>query len=263
MLITDILSQIGGLQSIARELGVSEAQAASGAAALGPSILSGLKKQAQTHPAGLEGLGGLLNQLGGGGLLDQVLSPQPTDVSQGNNVLGQIFGSKDVSRAVAQNASTQSGLEPGLLQKMLPMLAMLISGYLAKEQTDGAEGGGVGGLLGGLLGGTMGVRGPSPTPGAGLPGLLQCSTRTARATRWTTSWEWPARPGNKRRRRECQPRFVAKRSQRCRVRCRLNAEVVESATYVHVKGHHETDPESLCFGLRVANDLHVRSRRQL
>jgi hypothetical protein len=65
----------------------------------------------------------LLNQLGGGGLLDQVLSPQPTDVSQGNNVLGQIFGSKDVSRAVAQNASAQSGLEPGLLQKMLPMLA--------------------------------------------------------------------------------------------------------------------------------------------
>jgi len=31
-------------------------------------------------------------------------------VSQGNNVLGQIFGSRDVSRAVAQNAASQSGL---------------------------------------------------------------------------------------------------------------------------------------------------------
>ena len=171
MQITDILAQMGGLQSMARELGVSEAQAASGAAALGPAILGGLRKQAQAEPAGLEGLGGLLDQFGGGGLLDQVLSPQPTDVSQGNNVLGQIFGSKDVSRAVAQNASAQSGLEPRLLQKMLPMLAMLISGYLAKQHTGGAEGGGLGGMLGGLLGGRMGGSGSSPTPGAGLPGL--------------------------------------------------------------------------------------------
>ena len=36
MQITDILAQMGGLQSMARELGVSEAQAASGAAALAP-----------------------------------------------------------------------------------------------------------------------------------------------------------------------------------------------------------------------------------
>ena len=36
MQITDILAQTGGLQSMARELGVSEAQAASGAAALAP-----------------------------------------------------------------------------------------------------------------------------------------------------------------------------------------------------------------------------------
>ena len=92
MQITDILSQMGGLQAMARELGISEAQAASGAAALAPAILGGFKKQAQAQPSGLEGLGGLLGQLGGGGLLDAVLSPQPTDVSQGNSVLGQIFG---------------------------------------------------------------------------------------------------------------------------------------------------------------------------
>jgi hypothetical protein len=170
MQITDILAQMGGLQSMARELGVSETQAASGAAALGPAILGGFKKQAQSQPAGLDGLGGLLNQLGGGGLLDQVLSPEPTDVSQGNNVLGQIFGSKDVSRTVAQNAAGQTGLEPGLLQKMLPMLAMLISGYLAKQQSAGSGGGGLGGLLGGLLGGRA-SGGDSTVSGAGLPGL--------------------------------------------------------------------------------------------
>jgi hypothetical protein len=183
MQINDILAQMGGLGSVARELGISDAQAASGAAALGPAILGGFKKQAQAQPAGLDGLGGLLDQLGGGGLLDQVLSPQPTDVSPGNDVLGRIFGSKDVSRTVAQNAAAQSGLEPGLLQKMLPMLAMLISGYLAKQQGGASEGGGLGGGLGGLLGGLGGgglgggglgggaTGSGSQAAGGGLPGL--------------------------------------------------------------------------------------------
>ena len=171
MAITDVLAQMGGLQSIARELGVSEEQAASGAAALAPAILGGFTKQAQAQPGGVEGLGGLLERLGGGGLLDQVLAPQPTDVSQGNNVLGEIFGSKDVSRAVAQNAASQSGLAPGMLQKMLPMLAMLISGYLARQR-GGAAGvgggaGGLGDLLGGLLGGRAGA-----AVGGGRPGGL-------------------------------------------------------------------------------------------
>jgi hypothetical protein len=155
---TDILAQMGGLGAMARELGVSEAQVASGAAALLPAILGGFKKQAQSQPSGLEGLGGLLGKLGGGGLLDEVLSPQPTNVDRGNDVLGQIFGSKDVSRAVAQNASSKSGLDPALLKKMLPILAMLVAGYMAKQRSAGAapqgssSGGGLGGLLGGLLG---------------------------------------------------------------------------------------------------------------
>ena len=156
MNVTDILAQTGGLQSMARELGISEADATKGAAALAPMILGGFKKQAQAQPTGIEGLGGLLGQLGGGSLLENVLSPQPTDLNKGNDVLGQIFGSKDVSRTVAQNASAQSGLDPSLLKKMLPMLAMLIGGYMASQRGGGpstATTGGVGGLLGGLLGG--------------------------------------------------------------------------------------------------------------
>ena len=173
---TDILAQMGGLQSMARELGVSDTQAASGAAALVPAILGGFKKQAQSQPAGLDGLGGLLGQLGGGGLLDDVLAPQPTDVSRGNDVLGQIFGSKDVSRAVAQHAAAQSGLAPALLKKMLPLLAMLVAGYMAKPRGADADaqpssaGGGLGGLLGSLLGGQAAGSGGA-TPGAAAPGL--------------------------------------------------------------------------------------------
>jgi hypothetical protein len=175
MQFTDMLAQTGGLQAMARELGVSDAQAASGADALLPAILGGFKKQTQSQPTGLEGLGGLLGQLGGGGLLDDVLAPQPTDVSRGNNVLGQIFGSQDVSRAVAQNAASQSGLDPSLLKKMLPLLAMLVAGYMAKQRDAGADvppssdSGGLGGLLGNLLGGQA-TRAGSATPGA-APGL--------------------------------------------------------------------------------------------
>ncbi len=181
MQITDILAQMGGLQSMAQELGVNESQAASGAAALIPAILGGFKRQAQSQPTGLEGLGGLLGQLGGGGLLDNVLAPQPTDVSQGDNVLGQIFGTKDVSRAVAQNAAAQSGLDPSLLKKMLPMLAMLVTGYLAKQQGTNAQeqlapsGGGIGGLgdlLGGLLGGQHASSAPQAPATAGLASML-------------------------------------------------------------------------------------------
>jgi hypothetical protein len=180
MNISDILSQMGGLQTIAKELGISESQAASGAAALAPAILGGFKKQAQAQPTGLDGLGGLLGQLGGGGLLDAVLSPQPTDPNPGNAVLGQIFGSKDVSRTVAQNAAAQTGLDSGLLKKMLPLLAMMVAGYMAKNRGGAAQaapadagGGGLGGLLGGVLGGlTGGGRAPAGNAGGGLASMI-------------------------------------------------------------------------------------------
>jgi len=179
MQITDILAQMGGLQSMARELGVSEKQAASGAEALIPAILGGFKKQAQSQPSGVEGLGDMLGQLGGGSLMDDVLSPEPTHVDRGDDVLGQIFGSKDVSRTVAHNAASQSGLEPSLLKKMLPMLAMLVTGYMAKQRSGASPaqasptGGGLGDLLGGMLGGqTSGAGRTMSGAGGGLGSML-------------------------------------------------------------------------------------------
>jgi hypothetical protein len=171
MQITDMLAQTGGLQSMARELGISEKQAESGAEALIPAVLGGFKKEVQSQPAGL---GGLLAQLGGGSLLDNVLSPQPTDVSQGNDVLGQIFGSKDVSRAVAQNAASQSGLEPSMLKKMLPIVAMLVAGYMAQRGTaaqNDSGSGGLGGLLSSLLGGKPSGEGSASAGAASMLNL--------------------------------------------------------------------------------------------
>jgi hypothetical protein len=174
--LTDILNKTGGLQSIARELNINEADAARAAEALGPAVLGGFRKQAEANPQGLEGLGGLLNRFGGGGLLDSVLSSTPTDTASGNNVLGHIFGSKDVSRAVAQSAASQTGQDPGLLKKMLPMLAMLVGGYMAKQRDAGAgttkfsSDGGAG--LGGMIGGMLGGRQSGDSSDDGLGGLL-------------------------------------------------------------------------------------------
>ena len=158
MNLTDILAQAGGIESMASQLGVSPTVAKQGAEALLPAILGGFKKQA-AGAGGVEGLGGLLGQLGGGGLLDAVLGSQATPVQAGNDVLGQIFGSKDVSRTVADHAAGQTGLDSGLLKQMLPILAMMVAGYLAKQGGGQAQGegqtggGGLGDLIGGVLGG--------------------------------------------------------------------------------------------------------------
>lgn len=169
-----ILKQTGAIGAIANQLGVNEQVAELGANALLPAILGGFKNTAQAQPAGLDGLGGLLGSLGGGGLLDSVLGNQAAPVDQGNDVLGQIFGSKDVSRTVAGNASAQTGIDSSLLKQMLPILAMAVAGYLAKQHSAEQGGGdaGLGGLLTGVLGNVLGGGAQQAAPAAGGLGSL-------------------------------------------------------------------------------------------
>ncbi|RYE85362.1 MAG: DUF937 domain-containing protein, partial [Myxococcales bacterium] len=76
------------------------------------------------------------------------LGAEPTNIGQGNSILGQIFGSKDTSRDVAQQAAQSTGIDAGILKKMLPILAMLAAGVMARRGGQGASGGGgLGGLL--------------------------------------------------------------------------------------------------------------------
>ena len=179
--LNQMLQQTGAVEALSRELGIDQATAQAGAAALLPAILSGLQNPVAASPdpsggalAGLGGLGGLLatiGGLGGGGLLDNVTSSEPTQIDRGNEILGQVFGSKDGSRAVAASAAAQSGVEPSLLKKMLPILAMVAAGYVMKRASESP--GGLGGALGGILGGhntpapNMGGTAPA-SPGAGL-----------------------------------------------------------------------------------------------
>lgn len=174
--LNDILRSQGGIGAIAGQLGISEDEAQQGAAALLPSILSGFGQRAGRADAGAGagGLGALLESLGGADLTRNVVSPEPTPVQKGNDILGEIFGSKQVSREVAGGASQSTGLDPALLKKMLPMLAMLAAGYMARQNAGAAgaqQGGGLGGLLGGLMGGSGGAAGTAGGLGA-LAGLL-------------------------------------------------------------------------------------------
>ncbi len=165
--INALLQNSGAVSALSSQLGVDRATAERGAAALLPHLAQGFQtprgnvpQAAAGSPAGalggLGGLGSLIGMLGGGGLLDNVVGNEPTQVDKGNDILGSIFGSKQASRDIAQDAAAQSGVEPGLLKKMLPILAMAVAGYMAKQATGGdarAGGGLVGSVLGGLMGG--------------------------------------------------------------------------------------------------------------
>lgn len=173
----DMLRASGGLDAIAGQLGIPPEMAAAGAGALLPAIVGGFQKQSEAAGGGEGGLGsliGMLGGLGGAGLADNVLGPQETEVAKGNDILGQIFGSKDVSRTVAGHAAGQTGIDPELLKKMLPILAMLVGGYLSSRGgAQGEDQGGAGGMLGSILGAVLGGgQQAAPASGGGLLGGL-------------------------------------------------------------------------------------------
>ncbi len=170
--VMDMLRRSGGIEAVSKQLGIPPAMATAGADALVPAILGGFSKQAGASGSGESGLGaliGMLGTLGGGALAANVLGPEETNVGKGNEVLGQIFGSKEVSRTVAADAAGKTGIDPAVLKKMLPVLAMLVGGYLsARAGGSGSEGsgglGGLGSILGSVLGGEQ--------AGGGLGSLL-------------------------------------------------------------------------------------------
>jgi len=165
-----------GIDALASQLGIPREQALSGAQALLPSLMGGMGDRAgHSQSADASGLEAEFQALGGHRLAENVIGSEPTDVAKGNQLLGNIFGEKDVSRKVAGHASQNSGLDPALLKKMLPILAMLVAGHMSKRA--GGQQGGLGGVLGsvlGSLGGGLGGGGMSTggALGGGLGGIL-------------------------------------------------------------------------------------------
>jgi hypothetical protein len=68
----------------------------------------------------------------------------PAGMADGNGILGHLFGSKDLSRAVASQAAQATGIGQDVLQQMLPAIAAMLMGGLFKQSTNQLQAGGFG-----------------------------------------------------------------------------------------------------------------------
>jgi hypothetical protein len=162
------------LSAIGRQFGLDEQQTQAAFDALAPVVAAGLRRNSQSD----DGLAGLLGALAGGSHVryveDQSVLTSPGTVDEGNAILGHVFGSKDVSRGVAQQLSASTGIGESILKKLLPIIATMVMGQIAKKALGGGSqssgGGGLGDILGDILGG--GAQRQQPQGGGGLGDIL-------------------------------------------------------------------------------------------
>lgn len=160
--------------SIGRQFGLSEEQTRAAFEALAPVVTAGVSRSSA------QGGGGLADILGGlmGGNLakaqDASVFGSSEAVDQGNAVLGEIFGSKDVSRGVAQQVSASTGIGESILKKLLPVIAAMVMSQIAGKAANagGGAGGGLGDILGSILGGGQAQQPPAQQGGGGLGDIL-------------------------------------------------------------------------------------------
>jgi hypothetical protein len=170
---------------IGRQFGLNEAQTRAAFEQLAPVVAAGIRRNNQSD----EGLGNLLKALQAGNHSQYADDPSSLRfdhvADDGNAILGHVFGSKDVSRGVANQAADLSGVGSAVLKKMLPVIAAIIMGQLAKrmggggsastpqgDSTSSSGGDSLGDILGDILGaGRRGQSAPAPTPQGGTGGL--------------------------------------------------------------------------------------------
>jgi hypothetical protein len=162
----DMISQSqdgNAIGNLASQFGLDPSQAEAALRQLAPAVGAGLHRNTSKG----SGLSDLLGTLAQGKheryADDPSLISAPEAVDDGNNILGHLFGSKEVSRKVAEHASASSGVSAAILKKMLPVVATMAMGGLAKKALGGSSGSMTnavlnkvsrrsGGMLGGLLG---------------------------------------------------------------------------------------------------------------
>ncbi|MET3596311.1 hypothetical protein ABID26_005729 [Mesorhizobium shonense] len=170
----DIFAQAqngSGMQALAQQFGLSQQQAQAAVQALLPAFSQGL----QRNTADPYGMGAFMTAMASGQhakyFEDATRAFSPQGVDEGNGILGHLFGSKDLSRAVAAQAAQATGLSQQVLQQMLPAMASMMMGGLFKQtnnqmQAAGGFGGG-GNPLGEIIEEMMrqaggGVQAPQP-----------------------------------------------------------------------------------------------------
>ncbi|MGX9571323.1 DUF937 domain-containing protein [Mesorhizobium sp. f-mel] len=135
----DILAQAqngNGMQVLAQQFGLSLQQTQSAVEALLPAFSQGLKRNTSDP----YGLGAFMTAMASGQhakyFEDASRAFSPQGVDEGNGILGHLFGSKELSRAVASQAAQASGVSQQVLQQMLPAVASMMMGGLFKQTTN-------------------------------------------------------------------------------------------------------------------------------
>lgn len=152
LLNSDLGKQIIG--NITEKTGINAEQATNVVSSSVPELLGAMQGNVMSGN-GLDGLlGALKSDKHDGSILDNLggfLSGG--DFSDGSKILGHLMGDK--LGAVETGLSQKTGVDSGIIAKILPMLAPIIMGYLGKQtKSNGVSNSeGLGGLLGGLLGG--------------------------------------------------------------------------------------------------------------
>lgn len=157
MNLLDLLNSTGGQQSLgnlAKNLGIDASTANDLVGALAPALMGSLQKQTSSQ----EGLESFRNALQNGKHQHYLSNPDsmtsPETVADGNNILGHIFGSKDVSRNVAAQAAKSTGIDSNLIKQALPLIASLAMGAMSKSSNQGKSlDNSTSDLLGSLMGG--------------------------------------------------------------------------------------------------------------
>ncbi|HLJ70085.1 MAG TPA: DUF937 domain-containing protein, partial [Roseiarcus sp.] len=165
-----------GVNNLASQFGLTPDQAQSAVQAVIPAFSQALQRMGQDPNA----LGGVLAHIASGAHQGSFADPSQAAASAqaGGNVLGQIFGSPQVSANISQQASRVSGVSPEIIQAMLPVVASMLMGGLMHSMNSQGLGGVLGQLanavtasggLGSVLEGGAGQAGQS---GGGLGGLV-------------------------------------------------------------------------------------------
>ena len=148
----------GAISQVASKLGIEEGTAAQAVAMILPALTNGMKKNAEADGGG--GLQQALNKGKHDRYLDnpELLGAQETK-QDGNGILGHVLGSKEASRAVAATVASAVGIENQTVKEMLPLVASMAMGALAKgtqkstpePSAEQSSEGGLSGTLGSLL----------------------------------------------------------------------------------------------------------------
>ncbi|MCR4521288.1 MULTISPECIES: DUF937 domain-containing protein [Bosea] len=132
------------LPNLAQQYGLSLQQTQAALDALLPAFSMGLQRQTR-DPYAFGSLAQMMTaspyarffEAGGYGI------PAGAQTA-GNDVLSQLFGSREVSQAIAAQAAATSGVSQAILKQMLPVIAAMLMGGLSKTSSNE----GLGGILG-------------------------------------------------------------------------------------------------------------------